>query len=95
MPGTDKKEARQYLFVKCLYLLFYFSLLVQVSTGLFMAYSDDVDSLKDLRHTAKDIHNVFMWVILSYIMLHIGGVIIAELGKKYKGIVSGMINGKE
>jgi Ni/Fe-hydrogenase 1 B-type cytochrome subunit len=95
MPGADKKEAKHYLIVKCLYLFFYFSLAVQVCTGLFMAYSDDVNSLKSLRQNASDIHSVFMWIILSYIVLHIGGVIIAELGKKSKGIVSGMINGKE
>lgn len=95
MPGADKKEAKHYLFVKWLYVFFYFSLFVQVCTGLFMAYSDDVDSLKKIRSTAKDIHNVFMWIIISYIVIHIGGVILAEIGKKNKGIVSDMINGGE
>jgi Ni/Fe-hydrogenase 1 B-type cytochrome subunit len=95
MPGADKKGAKHYLLVKCLYLFFYFSLLVQTSTGLFMVYSDDVDSLKNIRNIASDFHSVFMWVIITYIVAHVGGVVLAEIGKKNKGIVSDMINGGE
>lgn len=88
-------ESKHYLFVKSLYVLFYISLGVQVCTGLFMAYSDDVPSLKKLRGTASDIHSFFMWVIIGYIVFHIAGVIKAEIGKGNKGIVSDMINGGE
>ena len=95
MPGADKKEIKHYLLVKWLYLFFYFSLLVQTSTGLFMVYSDDVDNLKNIRNIASDFHSVFMWVIITYIVAHIGGVVLAEIGKKNKGIVSDMINGGE
>jgi Ni/Fe-hydrogenase 1 B-type cytochrome subunit len=94
-PGINRQNAKHYLFVKYLYLFFYFSLLVQTSTGLFMAYSDDMPDLKKLRNTTSNIHSVFMWVIISYILIHIGGVIFAELGKKNKGVVSDMINGGE
>jgi Ni/Fe-hydrogenase 1 B-type cytochrome subunit len=95
MPGAEKKETKHYLLVKALYLFFYFSLLVQTSTGLFMVYSDDVDSLKNARSIASDFHSVFMWVIITYIVAHLGGVVLAEIGKKNKGIVSDMINGGE
>ena len=94
-PNIDKKYIRHILFAKYLYVVFYIALFVQACTGLFMAYSDDIDSLQHIRHTASDIHSVFMWVIIGYIVLHIGGVILAELGKKDKGIVSEMINGGE
>jgi Ni/Fe-hydrogenase 1 B-type cytochrome subunit len=94
-PGIDKKYGRHYLFVKYMYVLFYFALFVQTCTGLFMIYSDNIEKLQDIRHSVSDIHSVFMWVIISYIVLHIGGVIVAELGKKDKGIVSDMINGGE
>ncbi|HTA81310.1 MAG TPA: cytochrome b/b6 domain-containing protein [Bacteroidia bacterium] len=92
LPGTDKKETKHYIVVKFLYLFFYFALFIQTCTGLFMVYSDDVENLKSIRHTASDIHSVFMWVIITYIVMHIGGVILAESGKN-KGIVSKMING--
>ncbi|HXP50047.1 MAG TPA: cytochrome b/b6 domain-containing protein, partial [Bacteroidia bacterium] len=94
-PGIDKKYGRHFLFVKYLYVLFYFALFVQTCTGLFMAYSDDIEKLQDIRHTVSDIHSVFMWVIIGYVLLHVGGVIVTELGKKDKGIVSDMINGGE
>jgi len=95
MPGADKEKTKHFLIVRCLYIFFYFALFVQACTGLFMAYSDGMKNLKDLRNTAKSIHNIFMWVIISYIVIHIGGVILAELGKKHKGVVSRMINGGE
>jgi len=95
MPAIDKRNVKHYLFVRYTYLLFYFALIVQACTGLFMAYSDDVHNLKELRNTASEIHSVFMWVIISYIVIHISGVILAELGKRSKGIVSDMINGGE
>lgn len=95
MPGADKTHGKHYLFAKCLYILFYSALAVQACTGLFMAYSDDVPALRNLRSIAKEIHNAFMWVIISYIVMHIGGVIFAELKKKDKGVVSDMINGGE
>lgn len=92
-PGMNKKDTKYFLFIKSLYLFFYVALLVQVCTGLFMAYSDGNASLKSIRHTASDVHSILMWIIIAYIVLHISGVVRAELGKKHKGIVSGMING--
>lgn len=93
MPGADKKYLKHYLLVRWLYVVFYFSLFVQACTGLFMEYSDDLDNLKNIRNTVSDIHSFNMWVILSFIFLHLGGVILSELGKKNKGVVSEMING--
>jgi len=95
MPGADKRETKHFILTRCLYLIFYISLFLQAATGIFMAYSDDVDSLKQQRQLTKEIHNVNMWVIIAYIVIHIGGVILAELGKKNKGVVSDMINGGE
>jgi len=93
--NANAKQGKHYLLVRIIYLFFYLALLVQAITGLFMAYSDDVPNLKNLRHTASDIHSVFMWVIITYIVIHLGGVLLAELGKKYKGVISDMINGGE
>jgi Ni/Fe-hydrogenase 1 B-type cytochrome subunit len=94
-PNIDKLNAKHYLLVRCAYLSFYISIFVQVCTGLFMAYSDDDESLKSLRSLASNIHSVFMWIILAYIVLHIAGTINAELSKRNKGLVSDMINGGE
>ncbi len=93
--GINKKTGQHYIFVRFTYVVLYIVLGLQAITGLFMVYSDDVESLKVWRHNAKDVHNVLMWVIISYIVIHLGGVVMAELSKKYKGIVSQMINGGE
>jgi cytochrome b len=93
--SVNKEETRHFLLVKSLYLLFYLSLFIQACTGLFMAYSDDVPELKSQRHLASNIHSVIMWVIISFAVLHVIGVVRAEFNKKTKGLVSAMINGEE
>lgn len=95
LPTANKEHAKHYLLVKCLYLLFYTLLLTEACTGLFMAYSDDIPALKTWRHYASNIHAAVMWIVIGYIVIHISGVILAELSKKSRGIISGMINGGE
>jgi cytochrome b561 len=95
MPDANKSHGRHYLFVKCAYLFFYLALFVQACSGLFMVYADDKPELKDVRHNVSDIHSVFMWIIIGYIVIHIIGVIRAEFSEKNNGIVSDMINGGE
>jgi len=94
-PTADKMQGRHYLLVKLAYVSFYCALFVQVCTGLFMAYSNDVENLKNIRSIASDVHSVFMWLIIAYIVIHITGAIVAEFSKKSKGIISDMINGGE
>ncbi len=94
-PTADKMHGRHYLLVRFAYVSFYCALFVQVCTGLFMVYSDDMENLKDIRHTASDIHSVFMWLIIAYIVIHITGATVAEFNKKGKGMISDMINGGE
>lgn len=78
------------LLVKTLYAFFYFTLIVIVITGLSLAFEPDF--LKSLRHNIKKVHSFCMYVVLAFIVVHITGVIWAEL-KRNKGIVSDMING--
>ncbi|HVA97267.1 MAG TPA: cytochrome b/b6 domain-containing protein, partial [Bacteroidia bacterium] len=91
----NKAETKHYILVRCIYILFYISITIQAITGLFMAYADGKKDLREFRHFASNIHSVFMWIIISFILIHIFGVLSAEIGKKYKGVVSDMINGGE
>jgi Ni/Fe-hydrogenase 1 B-type cytochrome subunit len=93
LPHSNPKKGWHHAFVNSLYLLFYISLALQACTGLFMAYSDDIPNLKSYRHTVSDIHSFNMWVIIAFIVIHLGGVILSELSKNGKGVVSDMING--
>ncbi|RYU79294.1 cytochrome b/b6 domain-containing protein [Hymenobacter persicinus] len=90
--GADLQDARHSLAVKYSYLVFYLMLVVMVVTGLMLTYADDVEALHKLEHTVKEVHNVNMYLILTFIVLHIGGVVWSEQTKG-KGIVSDMING--
>jgi Ni,Fe-hydrogenase I cytochrome b subunit len=62
-------------------------------TGLILAF-EDVDFLKPFHKTASNLHSFFQWGIYAYILLHLIGVVRADL-KKNKGIVSGMIHGNQ
>jgi Ni/Fe-hydrogenase 1 B-type cytochrome subunit len=92
--GADLQDARHSLVVKYSYLVFYLMLVVMVVTGLILTYADDVEALHKIEHTAKEIHNVNMYLILAFIVLHIGGVVWAEVTRS-RGLVSDMIHGGE
>jgi Ni/Fe-hydrogenase 1 B-type cytochrome subunit len=92
-PSGDKKTGLHYLRVKFLYALFYITLGTMTVTGLVIKYYDHNKAMKPLKSLMKDIHSVGLYVVLGFIVLHLGGVILSELGNKYKGIVSDMING--
>jgi len=61
-------------------------------TGLVLAY-EDVAFLKGIHGTAKVIHEYGQYLIYAYVVFHVGGVVLSELGTE-KGVVSGMIHGK-
>lgn len=85
---------RHSVLVKYSYGLFYLLLTVMVVTGLILVYADDVEALHKIEHTVKEIHNVNMYLILAFVVVHIVGVVWAELNKD-KGITSDMIHGGE
>jgi Ni/Fe-hydrogenase 1 B-type cytochrome subunit len=87
----NRELARHELFVKTLYACFYLMLLIMASTGLCLAFEDNVPALKAI-HAIRQIHGFTMYLILGFIALHLAGIYLAE-HKDGKGIVSDMING--
>lgn len=88
---TAIMERNHYLLVKRGYLIFYTIFLTMALSGLVLAF-EDVEFLKPIRKSANSIHSFVQYLIYGYIILHIVGVVRADLYKN-KGIVSGMING--
>jgi Ni/Fe-hydrogenase 1 B-type cytochrome subunit len=86
-----REQAIHEFWVKTLYAVFYLMLLTMVTTGLCLAFEDDVPWLKSI-HAFRQIHSFTMYLILAFIIVHIAGVFLAER-KGDKGIVSDMING--
>jgi cytochrome b561 len=72
---NDSSISSQVLYVKCLYLVFYFLLICMVCTGLFIAWSDDVAALKASRKLVKTIHEYGMYAVLTFILIHVLGVV--------------------
>jgi len=89
----DKMEQRHYLQVKWGYVVFYLLILIMALTGLGLAF-EDAPFLKTFHGAIKQVHSFVQYFIYAYILLHLAGVIRADLGK-YQGLVSGMIHGKK
>ncbi len=87
----DRKIARHEFFVKMLYAVFYLLLFVMVVTGFCLAYEDDVPALK-AHHSIREVHEIGMYLVITFIVVHLAGVFLAER-KDSGGIVSDMING--
>ena len=92
--GPDLRDARHSLLVKYSYLAFYLMLTAMVGTGLLLIYADNYEALEKLEHAVKEVHNFTIYLVIVFIVTHIGGVVWAEMTKN-RGIVSDTINGGE
>ena len=85
-------DRKHNLFVQYGYLIFYAMFILMVITGLIQAF-EDVKWLDPLHQLAENVHSIVQYGLYAYIVIHIIGVIRADL-TKYRGIVSRMINGQ-
>jgi Ni/Fe-hydrogenase 1 B-type cytochrome subunit len=90
---SDRSEKRHYLRVKRTYLIFYLSILTMAMTGLGLAFEDN-PLLKAWRHNITAVHQFVQYFIYGFILLHLAGVIRADL-YRHKGLVSRMVHGKK
>jgi len=88
-----KQEGGNALFAKYTYIAFYLMLVVQVATGLALVYGDNLGLARDAEHTIKEIHEFNMYLIIAYTVLHIVGVVRAEIIERY-GPIGSMIHGR-
>jgi Ni/Fe-hydrogenase 1 B-type cytochrome subunit len=92
--NTNKAEYRHYIGVKTGYLFFYLLILFMAITGLGLAFGHEVSFLGKIHRGLKSIHSIGQYFIYAFILLHLCGVIIADIGRS-KNIISGMINGNK
>lgn len=90
--GYVKSDQRHYLFIKEGYLVFYVLFLIMALTGLGLAY-EEVPLFDTYHRPIKKVHEFVQYLVYAYLVVHLIGVIRADVGK-YPGIISGMINGK-
>ena len=89
---AGRADARHALGAKLTYAAFYLFITIMVITGLSLVFADDVPLLHGIEHQVKEVHNFTMYLIISYIVLHVGGVVWAELTGDH-GLVSRMVSG--
>jgi Ni/Fe-hydrogenase 1 B-type cytochrome subunit len=87
-----RMEVQQFIQVKRIYVIFYLALLLMALTGLGLAF-EDVPFLRAWHSAIKQVHGFLQWVIYGFVLIHLAGVILADLGK-HKGLVSRMIHGR-
>ncbi len=90
---ADKVDAGVALYVRSTYALFYVFLTIMVITGLILTYHNEVAFFDQIEHTAEEIHNVTMYLIIAFFVVHVVGVVWSEVVKK-QGLTSRMIGGE-
>lgn len=83
----DKNLNAKMKFQKALYLIFYVCVGISLITGLIIELGP-----KEYKKTMESIHELSIYYLAAFIILHVGAVIIAECTND-KGIVSRIISG--
>ena len=83
-------DSKHYIMVKYGYLIFYLLFFIMACTGLVLAF-EDTEFLKPIHNAAKSLHEFVQYCMYGYIVIHLVGVVLADV-TNYPGIVSRMIN---
>jgi Ni/Fe-hydrogenase 1 B-type cytochrome subunit len=90
--AVEQQDRRHYIWVKRGYLVFYLLILIMASTGLGLAF-EDVGIFDTYHRPIKQVHELGQWGMYAYIVLHLIGVIRADIATS-NGLISRMIHGK-
>jgi Ni/Fe-hydrogenase 1 B-type cytochrome subunit len=93
-PPAEQANARHTLLSKLTYAAFYLLISVLVVTGLALTWADDVAWLHGIEHSVKEVHNVTMYLLIAFVVVHVVGVVWAELTKDH-GLISRMVSGED
>lgn len=80
--------------VEILYCIFYATLLFMALSGMVLVYHEALGLTKEFAHDIKEIHELVFNFILFFTVVHIVGVVVAELTAE-KGLISNMISGEK
>ncbi len=83
VAGLTSKEKMQ----KWTYIIFYLCVITSLATGLLMKFGPE-----SLQEIAENIHVLGIYYLIGYILIHLGGVLIAEFTDQ-KGIISKIVSG--
>lgn len=83
----DKSLSAKMKFQKWSYIIFYICVVVSLTTGLIIVLGP-----KQYKDPMEDIHVLSIYYLIAFLVIHIGGVLVAEFTNE-KGIVSRIISG--
>lgn len=94
---TFKSPFKKHLIAKerlksIIYVLFYICFATSLLTGMLMVWSPRTAAWQQIHHIAKLVHVQSLYYAVTFIVLHLLGLVIGELGKD-KGIISRMVHG--
>lgn len=92
--GPARVEQIEKTGVKFSYAAFYLGIFSMAASGLMMEYAEKLGITKAWVEQIQEAHETIMWVIVAFFVMHVLGVLRAELGR-HSGIISNMIHGKE
>lgn len=84
----DKKITTKEKIQKWIYIVFYVCVIVSLTTGLLIKFGS-----KTIKETMESIHKLSIYYLVSFIVLHLAGVLYAEFTND-KGIISRIVSGK-
>lgn len=76
-------------FQKWTYLIFYLCVLISLFTGLIIEFGS-----KDLKKPMEEIHELGIYYLIGFIVIHFAGVFLAEFSDQ-KGIISRIVSGSK
>jgi cytochrome b561 len=79
-------------FKSMIYVVFYICFGLTLLTGMLIVWLPRGEAFIEAHHIAKLIHIQALYYSVAFIVLHLGGLVLGELGKD-KGIISKMIHG--
>ena len=85
----DKNLTIKEKFQKWVYIVFYICVAISLITGLIIEFGAE-----NLKETMEEIHVLSIYYLIGFIVIHIGGVLMAEFTNQ-KGIISRIVSGSK
>ena len=85
----DKKATTKEKFQKLIYIIFYVCVIISLITGLIIKFGP-----KEFKKSMESIHELSIYYLVAFIVLHLVGVLISEFIDD-KGIISRIVSGEK
>lgn len=89
----DRKRIKEFVAIKLSHFLFFILLIVMICSGYTLLFKEQIGVTKEIANFTKEIHEFGLWLVLTFVVLHIAGVVRKEITTEH-GLISSIIGGK-